>query len=733
MKNFPTIFFLLLLMGFQTHAAKSYEMEVRNLVQVNESEFTFEVRMRNTSNPIEPFAIEAMQWQFSFNPAMLNGGGLRNSFLTYIDNTTDLVGTRIIPLSTNFTTNQVVIQWVTDPLGLDEQTTLFDDNSWKRIGTFSLKLSTAANGTTRHNFADVAHNLNFIANMVYVSECPYYWDSENSWWVRDNANFSEITSRVLTNSIDPNRELAGYYMYANTDWGTAANWNNTVAAAHPAYHKLPGVTNNALVGVASVISTSTRASIKNLYFNVGGSLTIKSDATGTGYLIHNNSGVAATIERYLSQTKYHYVSSPISNAPYTVLQGVNGTDDFFSWNESVREWTNLNFVPLPVGTLTPGKGYAVAYGGVLPVTKQFVGEINVGTVGFSATYTPGSVSPFWNQRGFNLVGNPYSCALDANAFLTAHSSVYGLYFWDEAANYLGNRNDYATYSLAGGVGTAPGVGGANTNAPTGKIAPMQGFMLQVKSLPFNQNATIPINFVNTMRITDDAYFYKDQSENDRIWLSVKGPEQDYNEILVAFMDGAQVDLDQSDAEKLKGNSMLAFYSMLEGGDFVIQGLPVLNSTDTYEIPLGVDAGLAGQYTFDVQKIENFVSGTAITLEDRLAGKMINLRTNPQYVAQISTPGEIRGRFYLHFNGPTSVPVIEQKLTKVYAINNQIFVELVGNNKILDVEVLNTLGQSVLRTSVNATEATINVNGSNVVYIVKVRTSQGVESHKILLH
>lgn len=731
MKQLTTILFLLLFLGFQSFAAKSYEMEILNLVQVNETEFTFDVRMRNTSNPVEPFAIEAIQWQFSFNTAMMNGGGLRNANLTYVNGTSELSGSRIIPISTNFTSNQLLLQWVTDPLGIEEETTLFDDNSWKMIGTFRVRLTISSTSTTLNNFADVALNLAFVTNQVYVIECPYYEDG--GLYYRLNANSSVITSKTLTNSIDPSFQLAGYYMNTGTDWATATNWNNTVASSHPAYHQLPGAVNNALLGVAAVISPSTKVTINNLYYKTSGSLRIKSDATGTGYLIHNNEGVEATVERFLSVGKYHYVSSPVEGAQYSIFQvwpapAPPAFADFWAWEETTREWTNLNY-NLPVGVLAPGKGYAVAYSD-MDYTKEFVGPLNVGDVTFDATYTPGSVSPFWNQRGFNLIGNPYAAALDADALLSAHSDIFGLYFWDEADDYEGDRNDYATYSLAGGVGTS--AGGNLSHTPDGIIAPGQGFMVQVKSSPFNVNATKTLTYTNAMRVTDDSYFYKEQEDRDRIWLSVTGPQSDYNEILVGFMEGAEVGMDRTDAEKIKGNDKLAFYSMLEGVEFAIQGFPMISTEDTYEVALGVDAGFAGQYTFNAELIENFDPSINITLEDRLASKIINLRTTPQYVAQIAAPGEIRNRFFLHFNGPTSVPVIDQKLTKVYALQNQIFIQNVGNSRILDVEVVNTLGQVIFKTPVNATEASITVPGNNVVYIVKVRTTDGVESHKLLI-
>jgi hypothetical protein len=482
--------------------------------------------------------------------------------------------------------------------------------------------------------------------------------------------------------------------------------------------------------------------------NTNGAEAIKvlSDATGTGYLLHNNEGVKATVERYLSQWLYHYVSSPIVDAPFSMFQTEPVPVDpeysnFFMWVEDYPEpdgpsWVNLNFPYYPAtNTLTVGRGYAVA-DSENEFTKEFVGEVNVGDIVYNGTYTPKTDGPpYWNNRGYNLVGNPYPAALDADAFIDANDqttyNIHGLYFWDEAPNYEGNRNDYAVYTEAGGTGTVSSTLGSG-NVPTGYIAPGQGFMAQVISDPMNANADVDIVFNNSMRVTDETYFYKKSSDKDRIWLNLTGPEGDFNQILVAFMEGAEEGFDRTDAQKIRGNNKLAFYSILQDADFSIQGFPVLEATDTYEIPLGVFAGFSGQYTFDVQEIENFAPDTDITFEDRLAGQIINLRTTTQYTAHIADEGDIRDRFFLHINGPTSVPVIDSKLTKVYAVNNQIYIRHTGSSEILDVEVINTLGQTVISTPVNATETTITVPGRNLVYIVKVRTSEGIESHKLLI-
>jgi hypothetical protein len=901
MKKVTTLIVLSLFIVLQGWTQKSYEMEVHNLVQLNETEFTFDIRMKNT-NPSEPFAIETIQWQLSLDD-FRNGGILDNAFLTYVDNTTGLVG-EIIPESGEFSTNASnnVLQWISSILLDGAQTTFFGDGDWKNIGTFKLQLRNAAN-TGFLNFADMHHGLDFITNQVLVFHCNY--TESGGEYFRDGAFAEEITTKTVTNNL-LDRQLAGYWFEGDGDWNNTSLWNNvtventntlpdgnsnaiingnvtipdgldvsllpdgngnggevTVLTGEEPLYTLSVAGNDPDVNVriydvasasyilnwtasgsvdltagtvvhlqtqydgfgfgtfdnwtdqnSTILGTNTnllnyvmpsenmditanwsisKSSGSNLNNNLlevidfnnidlefekgisdfkngskslyagltivpSASLTVdklfndnengaeailvKSDENGTGYLIHNNAGVLATVERYLTKDVYHFISSPIADIDYSLLQvdpfnlGPYSYADFFEWVEADMEWINLNYAensgdPLPVGTLDVAKGYALAYGNVTE-TKSFAGEVNVGTFSFTATYTPGDDYPYWNEKGQNLIGNPYPAALDAEMFVNANTSLYGLYFWDEDDNYIGNRDDYATWTTAGGV-----AGGKERHKPDGYIAPGQGFMAKVISSPVSVPANVTLYFEDDMRTVTPTYFYKASQDRDRLWLSVTGPQDDYNEILVAFMEGAEEGMDRTDAEKLKGNSKIAFYSMLEDGDFVIQGLPVLLQTDTYEIPLGLDAGITGQYTFNLEEIENFDPNTDITFEDRLTGEIIDLKTTPQYVVHIDVPGDdpvvINDRFFLHFNGPTSVPVIgNQKLTNVYAVNNQIIISHTGNSNILDVEVINTLGQLVVQTPVNATETTITVPGRNLVYIVKIRTDEGVESHKLLI-
>jgi hypothetical protein len=313
-----TIYLVILLMAaviLPSMAQKSYEMEALNLVQVNETEFTFDVRMRNT-NPAEPFAIELIQWQFSFNNALMNGGSLNNTFLTYVGGTSDLAGTAIVPSSDYFSTNQVVIQWLTQSLGDGAQTTLFNTGDWKRIGTFKVQLRNTGS-TAFHNFADVAHNLAFVPGQVIVNWCNY--TTSGGLYYRNGAYFEIINNKTLTNSLS-SRKLASHCFTGTGNWSETARWNNIPTANA---NTLPGASNNAIIA-GSATTTDTRT-VKDLTVASGGYLLINTAAQLTADNVYNDntSGGGSGV---VTLANWNFQSAPVgatTSLPYLADAGIS--------------------------------------------------------------------------------------------------------------------------------------------------------------------------------------------------------------------------------------------------------------------------------------------------------------------------------------------------------------------------------------------------------------------------
>lgn len=333
--------YLVILMAFlgilPSMAQKAYEMEVMNLVQINETAFTFDVRMRN-ANPADPFVIELIQWQFSFNTAMMNGGRLENAYLTYVEGTTDLVGIDIIPESPYFSTNQVVIQWLTAALGDNAQTTFFGDSDWKRIGTFKVQLRNSGN-TAFHPFAEVVPSLSFVPSQVIVNWCNY--TTSGGLYYRDGAHWATIANQTLTNSL-VSRKLAGYCFSGTGSWSTAARWNNVTALQA---NTLPGSTNNALV-VGSATLDDNRT-LTDLTIAPGAYLDVAPTGRLTADNVYNHNLIGTSGEVVIAgwdfqsastggTTPFGYpyladfgTSSNLATAPFTTTATKLGAFDFY--------------------------------------------------------------------------------------------------------------------------------------------------------------------------------------------------------------------------------------------------------------------------------------------------------------------------------------------------------------------------------------------------------------------
>ena len=240
-----------------------------------------------------------------------------------------------------------------------------------------------------------------------------------------------------------------------------------------------------------------------------GNLVLESDATGDVSLIVlgsveiNNSG-KTNAQHYMSGSAqaWHMLGAPISGMVINESVFEPGTnDDFYAWYEpSPGTWVNYKtsqgqsptFASSDVNNgdnLLPAKGYLVAYNEADP-TKTFSGTINTGNKTFTLK---NSAKKEWTYvKGWNLMSNPYSSAIDWHVASRGAFEDNFAYAYDNAAN--GGTGDYVEID-----GTSSGEGS--------RIAANQGFFVICD--PSTTNNTI-FTFTNTMQTHSDATFYKTQ-------------------------------------------------------------------------------------------------------------------------------------------------------------------------------------------------------------------------------
>jgi hypothetical protein len=172
-------------------------------------------------------------------------------------------------------------------------------------------------------------------------------------------------------------------------------------------------------------------------------------------------------------------------------------------------------------------------------------------------------------------------------------------------------------------------------------------------------------------------------------------------------------------------------------EYVIQAVTDFNENQV--IPLGLTVGTEGKIKIKIDALENISGTTQIYIHDNITGIYHDIRTS-DFTISLAV-GEYRNRFSLRFTNKT-LDVDENNLNDglivLYSNNYKV---LIIQNKALDsnvneVRLFNILGQAVANWDVkneNQTRIQIPIkNLSSGVYIVKLKTSKGAYSKKIII-
>ncbi|MBS7256165.1 T9SS sorting signal type C domain-containing protein [Flavobacterium branchiicola] len=460
----------------------------------------------------------------------------------------------------------------------------------------------------------------------------------------------------------------------STDWNTPSNWSPAV---------VPTLTDCVLIPNTGVKNSviGTNASVHSITVNNGGSLTVLSDkiltvtegitvgATGS-FVFENNSSLiqtstsnsintgnitykrnSALVRRY----DFTFWSSPIKASSVFTLKKLSSAtlaDKYYNFDAATSAW-KINYN----GTLTmiPGNGYIVRAPQTFDITSPAIYPAS-----FIGTPNNGDIEIIPVATHSYLLGNPYPSALDARKFIEdnalAGNDVGALYFWTHNsppssavagdAKYNYTVNDYAVYSLTGGVATGPADTGGSQ--PSGKIAAGQAFFA-------TPSTNVKVKFTNDMRIgANNNQFYKTNTSNtneeNRLWLNFTNTKGAFKQVLVGYVSGATNGWDNNyDGWTMSGNTYLDFYSINEADKLTIQGRAVpFEKTDL--IPLGYVTSIAGDFTIAIDHGDGLFTNQAVYLEDKKTGQIVDLRAgNYTFTTAIGTFAD---RFVLRYTNKT---------------------------------------------------------------------------------
>lgn len=383
---------------------------------------------------------------------------------------------------------------------------------------------------------------------------------------------------------------------------------------------------NIASGKTLTLNPTRQLTVSGALTNSAGSagLVIKSDATGTGSLIHNTADVPATVERYITGNSnltaydYHLVSVPL-DAAVTNAQFLGSY--LYHFDAATQAWTSngtSTTAPVPVDA-----GYMVYYPNA-STTYNFVGELNNGS--FTAATGLDAADEF------ALVPNPYPSAIDWDAASgwTKTNLRDAIYVWDPVGN------QYAAY------GAEAGINGGTRYIPAG-----QAFFVKSSA------ASTVLSMNNSVRVHNTQAFWK-EGEVTKDLLRVKALGNGLSdELVLRFAQGVEAGLDAKDVDKLFGSDEAPQIYTLTADERQLSINTQPYSQQTVVVPMGFELKKDGEVNLNFSGIEAFEPTVNIFLEDSFTGQMINLRENPVYTFN-HTQGNEPQRFKLHLMGVTAV-------------------------------------------------------------------------------
>lgn len=431
---------------------------------------------------------------------------------------------------------------------------------------------------------------------------------------------------------------------------------------------------------------------------------------------------------------YTYWSSPVF--PQTLGAFSPNSNLFYEYDPTIVNWSFTNQATV----MQRGKGYIIRTPDVAPFntvtgnlfTGSFIGVPNTGTITTSITGGAGQ---------FNLIGNPYPCALSADLFLANPANVPvvegTIYLWTHNTPITSNQytsNDYAVYNFSGGVGT--GIVALNptpNNAvPNGRIAAGQSFFIKGLS-----NGTA--QFTNAMRVVgNNTQFFRATNptvteepitalERHRFWIDVYNDTGAFKQFLVAYIENATHGLDRGyDGEMFDSGRAIAMYVLQDEAKLSIQGRP-LPFAISDRIPVGYKSTIASNYTVALSDFDGLFTTQNIYLEDKELNIIHDLKSGPyQFTTAIGT---FDTRFELRFTAATlgiDNPAFTENSVVVYkdaandfVINTTTY--LMDNVKLFDIR-----GRLLAETKgINATQTTVDGGTTNGVLLVQITTVDGV--------
>ena len=538
-------------------------------------------------------------------------------------------------------------------------------------------------------------NENIDAELSSGTNLVAYLDDDNSEYLNNSGNWT--TASANGNGTTYNWSATA----VSSVWNFAGNWQGSSVPSTTKLRKVvipsstnyPIISSEVRIGRLDLSSATSEITIQdggtlNVYYDTANSGTVTVENNGS-FILQDNEGVSGTGDFVIERDSPDYPADYYSIWATPIIQMDSQISSIFTNPVIVYKFDSSQNPScyVQVGNthyMDIGEGYFIRSDSQSgSFTRTFTGgSVNNGCLNYSVYYNG-------TTDNFNIIGNPYSSALDWASFYADNSDVIEgtMYYWNQS--YVGVNNlasDYIGYNSTGS--SEPGT--------TGNIA--TGLGVFVKTL---QAGTV--TFKNTHRVVgnNDQFFRTVVNPDDgKSWFRLSGATG-YSPILIGFIPSASDGYENThDGIFVNDGASIEFYSFIDSDRYEIQGRSELQPDQIISVHLGFKVINPGDYT--IIKFLDYVDPTFdILLEDTFLSTMTNLRTG-DYTFNVASPIEDNSRFILHYNY-SSVLSSEEFLDDSNYINsffsnNQLVTKVNSDSLPREIQIFDLAGKQILKSN-----------------------------------
>ena len=408
-------------------------------------------------------------------------------------------------------------------------------------------------------------------------------------------------------------------------------------------------------------------------------LLIEEDTLARGSLIVKDSiDGQVFVEKYFSGPDHHMISTNVKDAEEEEFSLADTLGvEVAGHEEDTHEW---NEIPGSSATLKMGKGYAmwIQDSAMADITFRMKGVIQTEVLQIQLRRSGSN-----ENKGWNLLGNPFTSALHWDAGAWASRTSKALYIWDKEYNGSG---DYRTWS--NGIGSL-----SEDIIPSGKAFFVKAMDSGIITLPkknrlhYNSSSLSgPLDTIPYIRL---QLTYKDKG----------------NTVFIGFPSNGSDSLDiPGDVHKLySGEDIPQLYASEQDIKLSTNVRPPLDGQGQ-SVPLHMDQIKEGSYNLTLYHREG-VSEIPVMLEDMKTGAVHDFDKELTYEFK-AQPGDEANRFLLHFNklitGIEEARAGEKESIHIYSHSNSVYINHKKVSGICDsrmIRIYDLLGRPVIQQAI----------------------------------